>query len=43
MKLIDLTGQRFGILTVIRRVENNKWNETTWLCQCDCGKEKKRN
>jgi hypothetical protein len=41
MKLIDLTGQRFGILTVIRRDENNKWNETTWLCQCDCGKEKK--
>lgn len=41
MKLVDLTGKRFGILTVIKRVENNKWNETVWLCKCDCGKEKK--
>lgn len=37
MKLNDLTGQRFGRLFVVKRVENNKWNETCWLCQCDCG------
>lgn len=36
-KLIDLTGQRFGRLTVIRRAENDKWKKPQWLCQCDCG------
>ena len=36
-KLIDLTGQRFGYLTVIKRVENHG-HRTYWLCRCDCGK-----
>lgn len=37
-KLIDLTGQRFGMLTVIERAETiNK--RTRWLCKCDCGNE----
>ena len=37
MKLIDLTGQRFGRLTVLRRDGyGNAW-QTMWLCQCDCG------
>jgi hypothetical protein len=36
----DRTGQRFGRLTAIRRVENDKWNNAKWLCRCDCGKEK---
>lgn len=39
MKLKDLTGQKFGKLTVIKRVENSKWNETRWLCKCECGNE----
>lgn len=34
----DLTGRRFGKLTVVRRVEN-KNNRTRWLCRCDCGSE----
>ena len=38
-KLIDLTGQRFGRLLVIRRVECEKRGEAKWLCQCDCGNE----
>ena len=38
-KLIDLTGQRFGRLLVIRRVECEKHGEAKWLCQCDCGNE----
>jgi hypothetical protein len=38
-KAIDLTGQRFGRLTVVSRVENIK-DRTAWLCRCDCGKEK---
>ena len=36
-KLIDLTGQRFGKLTVLRRVDNDKHGQTMWECQCDCG------
>jgi len=33
---IDLTGQRFGRLTVLHR-EPNKGRKVTWLCRCDCG------
>lgn len=33
----DLTGQQFGELTVIRKVENTKHNSTQWLCKCSCG------
>lgn len=36
-KALDLTGQRFGRLTVIERAENNKHGNTMWLCRCDCG------
>jgi hypothetical protein len=39
MKLNNLTGERFGRLLVIKRVENSKHNETQWLCKCDCGNE----
>lgn len=35
-KLIDLTGQRFGRLTVLERDLNNKIHPA-WICQCDCG------
>lgn len=36
--LIDITGQRFGQLTVIERYSvNNKHKQTIWKCQCDCG------
>ena len=36
----DLTGQRFGRLIVIKRVENDKLGKAQWLCQCDCGNKK---
>ena len=39
-KVIDITGQNFGRLLVIKRVENNKYGGTRWLCKCACGKEK---
>lgn len=39
MKLKDLTEQKFGRLTAIKRVSNSKWKETRWLCKCDCGNE----
>lgn len=38
-RLIDLTGKKFGRLTVIERAENNKRGQTFWKCKCDCGKE----
>lgn len=36
---IDLTGKRFGRLTVVRE-EGKKNACITWLCQCDCGNMK---
>lgn len=39
-KLIDLTGQRFGRLTVIERTTPKPGiTNARWLCKCDCGKE----
>ena len=43
-KFIDLTGQKFGRLTVIKRGENyvsssGKTVKIQWLCNCDCGTE----
>lgn len=39
--LIDLTGQRFGRLTVIERTEDyispKGQHSVRWLCRCDCG------
>ena len=37
-KKLDLTGQKFGKLTVLAPAENIK-DRTAWLCRCDCGKE----
>lgn len=34
----DLTGKRFGRLTVIKRIGNNG-RQALWLCECDCGNE----
>lgn len=38
-KLIDLTGQRFGRLTVTRLVGKDKNQNRIWECLCDCGNE----
>lgn len=38
MKLIDISGKRFGNLTAIVRAKNLQ-NRPAWLCICDCGKE----
>lgn len=37
--LIDLTGQKFGRLTVLSRAETKKDRKARWLCLCDCGAE----
>lgn len=39
-KVKDLTGRKFGRLTVLERAENDKHNKTRWLCQCECGRQK---
>lgn len=36
MKFIDLTGQKFGRLTVIERSDVKK-KDIHWVCKCDCG------
>jgi hypothetical protein len=38
--LIDITGQKFGRLTVLRRAPNPKrLRDTHWLCRCDSGNQ----
>jgi hypothetical protein len=36
---VDLTGRKFGRLTVIEQAPNKGRGKTTWLCRCDCGQE----
>ena len=36
-KANDLTGKKFGKLTVLERCENSKSGYVRWLCKCDCG------
>ena len=35
---LDLTGQVFGELTVLREAGRAGHKEVTWLCRCSCGK-----
>ena len=51
MRMIDLTGQRFGRLTVLRQGEDylrvtmrpymkpQRFKLVRWHCRCDCGRE----
>lgn len=39
MQLIDLTGQRFGMWTVLYRNGHSRC-ATMWRCRCDCGIER---
>ena len=36
--LIDITGNRYGKLTVVCRAENAPKGISRWECKCDCGK-----
>lgn len=40
-KFIDLTGQKFNHLTVLKRgddlIKKNGKKQPRWICQCDCG------
>lgn len=35
---IDLTGEKFGLLTVVKEVLSNTCRRK-WLCKCECGNE----
>lgn len=39
-KRIDLVGETFGKLTVIKFAGLNKWSRTMWQCECACGTKK---
>lgn len=38
-EFIDLTGRRFGKLTVVEKLPSGP-NAQRWRCQCDCGSER---
>lgn len=38
-KALDLTGQKFGLLTAISKASSRN-GKTYWLCKCECGNEK---
>ena len=39
-RLLDITGKRFGRLTVLNREGSNLEGRAMWKCKCDCGSEK---
>ena len=39
-KFMDLTGNKYGYWTVLRRVSNNQRGSARWLCECECGKQR---
>jgi hypothetical protein len=39
-RAIDLTGQRFGKLSVLKRAENDSRGKARWSVLCDCGTTK---
>lgn len=36
----NIKGKKFGLLTVIKRVNNTQNGKTQWLCKCECGNTK---
>lgn len=40
--LIDITGQKFGMLTAKSKIclDDTKKDKTKWLCECECGRTK---
>jgi hypothetical protein len=37
VRLIDISGKRYGQLTVVERAENDRHRNSQWRCRCDCG------
>lgn len=38
-RAIDMTGERYRFLTVVRRAESDGVGRARWLCACECGRE----
>ncbi len=38
--MINLIGQKFGRLIVVKKKDSDEWRHHRWLCKCSCGKEK---
>lgn len=38
-KFIDLIGQKFGRLIVVKQIGRSKTGGALWLCRCECDKE----
>ena len=36
-RCVDLTGQKFGKLTVIKKEKSSADGDSKWLCECECG------
>ena len=36
-KSIDLTDQKFGRLIVLNLTGRDKWGQSLWRCECECG------
>lgn len=36
---VDCVGEKYNMLTAIKRVGTDKFNHAIWLFRCDCGKE----
>lgn len=37
--MIDLTGRKYGKLTVLKLIEYKPNSHSKWLCKCECGNE----
>ena len=36
-RIIDITGQRFGRLTALYKLDRLSGHQSVWRCKCDCG------
>lgn len=41
--VIDIKGERFGRLVVLKQIGTNSARRAMWLCRCDCGEMAKVN
>lgn len=39
-RVIDITGKKFGLLTVVELDHSKTGHKTYWICRCDCGNVK---
>lgn len=37
---VEITGLKFNKLTVLKREGSTSYNQSTWVCECECGTKK---